>query len=345
MKQNILTICVFCTFLFPSCSQRQTVESDFAQVINSKVLQRLKEIDQSGPARYMDPYLPEFSRFEHSVGVGSILQRFNCSKEEQVAGLLHDSSHTVFSHLGDFVFAKKNLDEFASESFQDSIHNQYLIKNNCEEMLAPIGLTLKDVDIEKNNYRGLEQKLPDLCADRIEYNLTTGIKFGLITKTDAKNIINAIRFQDGIWFFADHKLARKFSELSCYFTLNFWGAKWNTVLNIHFANAINRAIQIGLINTEDLFSTDKKVLNILRSSTDQLIKINLLQCEKLLCKLQNKKYKKVLYHPKFRGVDPLVICNDKKLRRLTEIDIIYKNYYDFVKEFCKNGYYVDVLVS
>ena len=83
----------------------------------------------------------------------------------------------------------------------------------------------------------------------------------------------------------------------------------------------------------------------MRSSTDQLIKINLLQCEKLLCKLQNKKYKKVLYHPKFRGVDPLVICNDKKLRRLTEIDIIYKNYYDFVKEFCKNGYYVDVLVS
>ena len=81
--------------------------ADVMPVINSDVMQRLKDIDQSGAARYLGVKLPAFSRYEHSVGVYALLKKAGALKKEQVAGLLHDASHTVFSHVGDYIWAKK----------------------------------------------------------------------------------------------------------------------------------------------------------------------------------------------------------------------------------------------
>ena len=67
-------------------------------LIASPSLQRLKEIDQAG---FLTPFRPEedkITRFEHSVGVYVLLKLYGASLEEQVSGLIHDVSHTAFSH-------------------------------------------------------------------------------------------------------------------------------------------------------------------------------------------------------------------------------------------------------
>ena len=83
----------------------------------------------------------------------------------------------------------------------------------------------------------------------------------MIDKKDVREILNDLKFKGGKWFFKDAIIARKFANLSLYFTQNFWGAKWNTMMNIHFANALKRAIKIKLISKDELFSTDDIILN------------------------------------------------------------------------------------
>ena len=316
--------------------------SDVMPVINSGVMQRLKKIDQAGAARYFGVKLPPFSRFDHSVGVYALLKKAGVSDKEQVAGLLHDASHTVFSHVGDYIWAR-NINDYNNESLQDKIHINYLHKNKIEQVLKSIGMTIEDTDIEKNDYKALEQNLPDMCADRIQYNIHTGLIMKMIDKKDVKEILNDLEFKGGKWFFKDAVIARKFANLSLYFTQNFWGAKWNTMMNIHFANALKRAIEINLINKEELFSTDDAILNKLRKSDDKIIKANLKQCDKPLNKLDGQRYKSEKFYPKFRGIDPLIRRNSGDFVRLSEIDTMFKSNYDTIKKWCQDGYEIEIL--
>ena len=312
-------------------------------VINSNVMQRLKYIDQSGGARYFFPKLPPFSRYEHSVGVYAILKKAGVSKKELVAGLLHDASHTVFSHVGDYIWTD-DVNEYTKESYQDRIHREYLRKNKMEAVLKSINITLDDADIDKNDYKALEQHLPDMCADRIQYNIHTGFIMKMITQEEIKEILEDLEFKDNKWFFKNVDIARKFANLSIYFTQNFWGAKWNTTMNIHFANALKRALKLKIITKEDLFSTDEVVMNKLMKSRDHIIQLNLQQCQSPLKKISKQKYKTEKFFPKFRGIDPLIKKKDGTFSRLTEMDIMFKNSYDIVKQWCKDGYNIDILV-
>src|SRR3989344_8664366 len=78
-------------------------EEVLIELINSKPFQRLKGISQQGMPRELW-FTHVNSRYEHSIGVLIILRRLNAGLEAQVAGLLHDVSHTAFSHVVDWVF-------------------------------------------------------------------------------------------------------------------------------------------------------------------------------------------------------------------------------------------------
>ena len=318
--------------------------SDVVSVINSDVMQRLKYIDQSGGARYFGAKLPPFSRYEHSIGVYAVLKKAKVSKNELVAGLLHDASHTVFSHVGDYIWTD-DVNRYTNESYQDKIHLAYLQNGKLDEILKSIGMTLKDADAKNANYKALEQQLPDMCADRIQYNIHTGVIMKMISENDANEIMNDLEFQNGKWFFNNKDIAKKFANLSLFFTQNFWGAKWNTTMNIHLANALKRALKLKIITPNDLFLTDNVVLDKLLNSSDDAIKLNLQQCEKPLEKMKNIEYKSEKFYPKFRGIDPLVKLKNGKLARLTELDAMFKNYYNEIKQWCKNGYMLDIIIA
>ena len=94
-------------------------------LIDSPAMQRTKNVHQYGIAYFLDNY-KFYTRYEHSVGVWALLKRYGAGLEEQIAGLLHDASHTIFSHLGDYIFNHNN----PKSSYQDAIHGWYLNKTD-----------------------------------------------------------------------------------------------------------------------------------------------------------------------------------------------------------------------
>lgn len=161
-------------------------------LIESPSMQRMKGIDQHG---YFEPYFPgmTFKRFEHSVGVFILLKKFGASLEEQIAGLIHDVSHTVFSHVGDYIYGFE-----MNQGFQDNCFGEFVKNSEIPKILEKYGIDYKYI-INEKNFPLKERGLPDLCADRIDYFLRA-IK--VTTKTHSKEInqfLNNLLIVDNFW--------------------------------------------------------------------------------------------------------------------------------------------------
>ena len=158
------------------------------ELINSKSLQRLKGINQAGylPSLYglkikNLPFLEkEYNRFTHSLGVYLLLLKFGAPLEEQVAGLIHDVSHSAFSHIIDYVLEEGSETE---HSYQDNVFVNFVRKSEIPQILEKYNLDLEYI-LDENNFPLKERELPDLCADRLEYSLRSAFLFGEIRKED-----------------------------------------------------------------------------------------------------------------------------------------------------------------
>lgn len=82
------------------------IEQVLEDLINSKPVQRLRGGHQGGASYLVNPKW-NVTRYEHSVGVMLLIRKLGGSLEEQIAGLLHDVSHTAFSHVVDFALDQK----------------------------------------------------------------------------------------------------------------------------------------------------------------------------------------------------------------------------------------------
>lgn len=309
------------------------------KLIDSKAMQRLKHIDQSGPEGYFSDNFPMFSRYDHSVGVYALLKRYNVSSEEQIAGLMHDASHTVFSHLADLIF-QHGSDR--KDSYQDNIHNWFLSKMGVEQILAPYNLTLENISPKNPNFHALEQPFPDMNADRIEYNLHTGLVFSDISDNDVREILDSLRYENNKWYFTDIRSAKKFAKLSTYYTKVFWGNPHNVALYTAAAAAVQHAINTKLINSDELhFGIDEEIVAKLRQSRDPILQ----ELVKVMSKIEQyytstgpENYD--IYQPvKMRGIDPLVMQQDK-LYRLSKLSIDFKNELDLTQQYAQRGVYI-----
>lgn len=307
----------------------ETVEDPLIlDLLASPAVERLKSIDQSGYVHYLGR-IDFFSRYIHSVGVFQLLKRFHASREEQAAGLLHDTSHTVFSHVGDWLFFGGTHDD----AYQDNIQGWYLTRQGVDKIAEAHGLKLHQLLEHGNGFVMLDQELPDVCCDRLEYNLFTGHLQGLFTKDDIHEILDDIHYENKKWFFEDPAVAAKFARVSIYFTEHLWGSDWNVVINEFCARALKRAMEIKILTLDEIhFATDKHVLTILNSSTDPVIEDLVAKCQNIeehytACDAAEADYS---IKCKFRGIDPLVKFNGE-LVRLTTLDANFAEYYNRVK--------------
>ncbi|MFH0898970.1 MAG: HD domain-containing protein, partial [bacterium] len=190
------------------------------ELLNCSTMQRLKKVHQYGVRSYITGHGLQYTRYDHSVGVWALLKRFKASRKEQIAGLLHDVSHTVFSHVGDFVFRKKER----KDAYQDDIHENFLKQTPIPNILKLHGLELADVLNTEGRFKMLDQEYPDLCIDRLEYNLQGGLLKGLLTKNDIEVILNDIVFKNGQWYFCSPEVAHKFARVSIDLMVGEWGS-------------------------------------------------------------------------------------------------------------------------
>ena len=96
-------------FIYDEIYGEFEVDKVLEELILSKPVQRLKGIHQGG-ASYLVNEKWNVTRFDHSIGTMLLIKILGGSLEEQIAGLLHDVSHTAFSHVIDFVFENKEED-------------------------------------------------------------------------------------------------------------------------------------------------------------------------------------------------------------------------------------------
>lgn len=299
------------------------------ELLSHPMMLRLKNIRQYGVNYYV--IKPEtYHRYEHSIGVYLLLKKYGASLKEQVAGLLHDVSHTVFSHVGEWIFDHKD----GLSSYQDDNHDSFLKATGFAEILEKHGFTLASINHKHNNFSLLEQDLPDLCLDRIEYNLQGGLRENLITKDDFDAILNSLKFKDDKWYFTDIENAKKFALISLYHTEKIWGSPLGLLTYKLTGQALKIALNKKYFSLDDIkFGEDDLIWQKLITIDDVQIKylVNKLINHQNFYLPSSAEEADFFLHSKFRGVNPWVKINNK-FQRLTEVDADYAEKYFALKK-------------
>ncbi|MEK6907327.1 MAG: HD domain-containing protein [Nanoarchaeota archaeon] len=286
------------------------------ELIFSREFQRLKDISQFGiPPKYYH-IKGDFSRYEHSVGVMLLLRKFNAGLEEQVAGLLHDVSHTAFSHIGDWVFGTN-----AEENYQDLNHESFLTNSDLPSILSKHSLDYTLIS-DISTFRLLERQRPELCADRLDFSLRE--IFYRFDKYFHELVLENLAVFDSNFAFKSKDKAREFAEYYLKLQTEHWG-EIETLIRYHiFSDIIKYAIDDRIIDYKDLYLDDTTVINKLLNSDDHYVKekLNILSSE-LKFEENSNNPDFILKEKKFRYVDPLYLENGN-LSRLSENDLSYK---------------------
>lgn len=311
------------------------VDPAVADLIKHPTFQRLKGIHQYGVVPFILK-TEQYNRFDHSIGVYWLLKHYGADRLEQIAGLLHDVSHTVFSHVGDYVFKES----YPGSSYQDDIHIWFLKESGLEEVLLKHNLTAEAIYHKNPHFVALDRDLPELCADRIEYNLQGGLLRGLISKEEFSEITSSLAYENGSWVFQHPDPAAKIGACSLKMTETLWGAPWEAIAYRFAADALKRSFQTGLVTFSEFhFSTDELVWNKLIQSSDPYIKeavTKMLDIHSSYALTSKEEADKVLYL-KFRGINPLVNTSKGPLK-LTDLDSSYKEEFGRVKELMERGW-------
>lgn len=111
-----------------------------------------------------------YSRLDHSKGVALIVWHFTHDKAQTIAGLLHDISTPVFSHVSDF----RKGDALTQTATEEPTAR--IIRGDAElgRLLAEDGLTASQVE-DYHIYPVADNEIPQLSADRLEYMFPSGM--------------------------------------------------------------------------------------------------------------------------------------------------------------------------
>jgi HD superfamily phosphohydrolase len=305
------------------------------ELLKSKPMERLKHVWQYGITCYARKK-PDFTRYDHSVGVFLLLRHFNAPIEEQIAGLLHDVSHTVFSHVGDVLFKHTA----SAYSYQDSIHEWFLEKTGITAILSSYGLEDCCSEHAKKSMRMLEQDKPDLGADRIDYLLRGGLADGIITQQDVNTVLKDLCFEQGLWICQSIESAKIIGNISLILSEQLFSSPMNAFTYECAAQALSRALDIELISVDDVhFGTDDAIWTKLHDCKDHQIRTAISKIENYEkhFTLANEHAYTKHYNVKFFGVDPWVKVNNT-IKRLSTLDYTYAYAYETIKETAKKGF-------
>ncbi|RLE75469.1 MAG: hypothetical protein DRJ44_05745 [Thermoprotei archaeon] len=308
------------------------------ELIESKPLQRLKKVMMCGFSVFLGQdhpfmiYNPWFNRFEHSVGVYLLLRKHGASLQEQVAGLLHDISHTAFSHIIDHVFGRET-----THDYHEKFYKEILSSSEIPAILDKYGLDINAIaDLEKFNL--LEREIPDLCADRIDYFIRSMLDV-LVSRKWALKVLDDIIVHDGKLVFKNMENARSFAYKYLEASRRLYCNAFQAALYHRIAAIVKRGLEKGVISKEDLFSDDYTLYRKLRR--DEELKKLITSLNRMRVIEDNTDY--TLYvKSKVRYVDPHVLSSEK-LYRVSELDKGFKNDLKNFIEKGSRGFYVKIV--
>ncbi len=254
-------------FTDPIYGEVHFTEPLLVDLYNSGAVQRLSNVFQGGITAFIKPER-QTTRLDHSRGVAALLRRLGAGVYEQAAGLVHDVPHTALSHVIDFVFPNREHD------YHEVHRDQVIEAGDLPEIVSDYGLDWRWLT-DAEHFSLLEQPLPRLCADRLDYFLRDGVvDVGTFGKADAEALLSHLRpFQahptaaaqivvDDVG--AARWLGERFIELDdvCWCSVQEVG--WYAAV----AQALRAALAHGSISEDDFLGTDVDLMARLRTTGD-----------------------------------------------------------------------------
>ena len=229
----------------------------FEDLLASKAMQRLNDIHHSGAIFLVNPAICH-KRLEHSIGVMLLIRLLGGSELEQIAGLLHDISHTTFSHVGDYVVNNKD------EDYHEQMFEAVLMNSEIPAILEKHSY---HIDMILNgNFPILEQPLPQLCADRLDYTLRDALHAKLITQLEAKSFIAMIVLHDHQIFVKNEGSAEWINHTFQRLNKEVFNAPLYVYANQQMALLLRLFMDNGHITVSDLLKNDTFLLNKIKGT-------------------------------------------------------------------------------
>ncbi|MFO7794305.1 MAG: HD domain-containing protein [Candidatus Nanohaloarchaea archaeon] len=238
----------------PVHGTRELEEKVLIELIESRPVQRLKGVHQAGPSPFFLDWKPYTTRYEHSIGVLLLLRRFNASIEEQIAGLLHDVPHTAFSHVADFVF------EDEGHEYHEKFLDEMVYDSEIPEILEKHGYDIEYI-LDESNFGLLERDLPKLCADRLDYSMRD---LKSHKGYDMEKFIEGLTVEEGEFVFEEFETAEEFGMRFIELDSTVYASPKEVAIYELFADIIRKALELNQISEEDLFTTDRELMEKLR---------------------------------------------------------------------------------
>lgn len=298
------------------------------ELIESSTLQRLKGIHQFGMPQRFYPY-PGFSRYEHSVGVMAVMRRLGANVEEQAAGLIHDVSHTAFSHLVDWVMGDRD-----KEDHQDKNLGRVIAASTIPSIARKYGLDPEKI-VDVKQYDLLERPAPELCADRIDYTLR---EFHTWAQPDSvQQCIGDLANHQGRIVFSTKDSARKFAYGYAKCQREHWGGAECTVRWELLTRALKQALDSRLIEPSDFDFEDEHLIERLTSSGNrEILSILELLATPRLNLQEDRSNPEFDLKKKFRYIDPAYVEGGKTYR-LSDTDTNYRSFLDEQRRINERG--------
>lgn len=280
------------------------VDKVLEELILSKPVQRLKGIHQGG-ASYLVNAKWNVNRFDHSIGVMLLIKKLGGSVEEQIAGLLHDVSHTAFSHVVDFVF--ENLDE----DYHEKIYSSVIRDSEIPNILTKYEYNYKDILFDDSKWTLLEQSAPELCADRVDYTLRDMFEYGQISFEEVQDFLSKLIVIDGKIYLQSIEIAEWFVKTFYQEVIDFF----MDPLNIYGYDILAKTLKISLdkklISLDDFLGEDEEVIYKIKSSKDNEVQGLLNQLHQNVNVIEDRKHYDLHRKNKIRLIDPSIFyCNE-----------------------------------
>lgn len=227
-----------------------------AKILQSPLFTRLKGVHQNGSAYLVDPR-QSTSRYEHSVGVMALAKMLTDDESVHVMALLHDISHTAFSHLADLVFGCENQD------YHTIMRDHFLQSKQAKKMIEDCSVTQQELAVEKN----LIVKGKNINSDRLDYAIRDLKATNRIFHPEYASIINQLVLNnEGEIYCKDIATARllfnKFLEANqcIYFDPK------AEVAALVMAAILKKMYERGELTLSDFFTTDEAVIEKIKQS-------------------------------------------------------------------------------
>ncbi|WP_329762733.1 HD domain-containing protein [Bacillus nitratireducens] len=233
------------------------VDKVLEELILSKPVQRLKGVHQAG-ASYLMNEKWNVTRFDHSVGAMLLIKKLGGSVEEQIAGLLHDVSHTAFSHVIDYVFDNEN------ESYHEEIFSSVVKNSEIPAILSKHGYNYEDILLDDSKWTLLERSAPELCADRVDYTLRDMYTYGYISLEEAQNFLDDLIEVNGKMVLQNIEIAEWFTKTYYKEVIDFFMKPMNIYGNDMLAKTLKLALHKKIIHPDDFLLEDHELITKLQ---------------------------------------------------------------------------------